>query len=312
VSGLAATVQDDATEAWIGTNILHLRPREDLYSDEALASLEDRASLYLRAGIPVHLRGPAGTGKSTLALQVATKLGRPVALLSGDGSMSPADLTGREAGTRSRQVVDRFIHNVHKRETETSAMWLDSALTEAMLHGYTLFYDEFTRSRPSTNNALLMALEERRLVVPGRKGGCYVEAHPEFRAIFTSNPSDYAGVETPQDALIDRMITLDVGGHSAETEAGIVTCNAPIDAEEALRIVNAVRAFWPEGGKHASIRASIVIAKVVASADLQVGPEDAGFVQLCIDALHSRWAEHGEGRTRQAFVRRLRAAFEKG
>ncbi len=55
-----------------------------------------------------------------------------------------------------------------------------------------------------------MALEERILVIPGRgHADRYQAAHPDFRAILTSNPEDYAGITEPQDALIDRLITFD-------------------------------------------------------------------------------------------------------
>src|SRR4029453_6759569 len=124
-----------------------------------------------------------------------------------------------EVGTKSKQVVDRYVHSVRKVETETSAVWSDEVLTQAFIEGYTLVYDEFTRSPPQANNPLLAAFEERILILPGAaRKERYVRAHPEFRAILTSNPGDYAGVAAPQDALIDRMITLDLDDLSRDTE----------------------------------------------------------------------------------------------
>ncbi len=64
------------------------------------------------------------------------------------------------------------------------------------------------RSRPEANNVLLAILEERLLEMPsGRVNEGYTCVHPNFRAIFTSNPEEYAGVHKTQDALLDRMIT---------------------------------------------------------------------------------------------------------
>ncbi|HYN79690.1 MAG TPA: hypothetical protein VES73_18060, partial [Lamprocystis sp. (in: g-proteobacteria)] len=60
-------VQPEASETFVCT------PRV-----EALAG---RASAYLEAGFPVHLAGPAGTGKTTLAFHAAAKRGRPVKLI---------------------------------------------------------------------------------------------------------------------------------------------------------------------------------------------------------------------------------------
>ena len=46
----------------------------------------------------------------------------------------------------------------------------------------------------------------------------YMKIHPDFVAIFTSNPEEYAGVHRSQDALRDRMITLDLDYFDRETE----------------------------------------------------------------------------------------------
>ena len=67
--------------------------------------------------------------------------------------------------------------------------WVDNRLTTACQFGLTLIYDEFTRSRPEANNVLLSILEERILVLPNARGReSYLKVHPDFRAIFTSNP----------------------------------------------------------------------------------------------------------------------------
>ncbi|NRA29205.1 MAG: gas vesicle protein GvpN [Parvularculaceae bacterium] len=266
--------------------------------------MQDRATVYLRAGIPVHLRGPSGTGKSTLALQIAARLGRPIAMLSGDHGVSSKDIIGKEGGTRTRRVVDKFIHNVQKQETETTTVWTDSVLTSAVVNGYTLFYDEFTRSPPEANNAFLMALEERRLLVPSRTGSeSYIPAHPEFRAIFTSNPEDYAGVQTPQDALIDRMITLEVAEQERETEIGIVCARTGISTENAGLIVDLIRTIRAQAShRSASLRSAIMIASVLVSEGIPPEANEPAFVQLCVDALFVKWAAEGQNRHRKDFV----------
>lgn len=90
---------------------LTLRPRSDFVETELVRDLTRRGLDFLTAGYPVHFRGPAGTGKTTLALHVAAQLGRPVILVTGDNELGSADLVGSQRGYHYRKVVDHFIHN---------------------------------------------------------------------------------------------------------------------------------------------------------------------------------------------------------
>ncbi|MGD0334750.1 MAG: gas vesicle protein GvpN, partial [Xanthobacteraceae bacterium] len=70
-----------------GTTI-SLRAGTNFVETAAVQDLRNRALGYLRAGFPVHFRGPAGSGKTTLAFHVAAQLGRPVVFLTGDDEMT--------------------------------------------------------------------------------------------------------------------------------------------------------------------------------------------------------------------------------
>src|SRR4030042_3108159 len=62
--------------------------------------LVERALAYLDAGYPINLSGPAGTGKTTLALHIASQLGPPVTLIHGDDEFGSSDLVGNAPGYR--------------------------------------------------------------------------------------------------------------------------------------------------------------------------------------------------------------------
>ena len=159
--------------------------------------LADRALIYAAAGLPVHFTGPAGTGKTTLALYVAGQLGRPVIIIHGDEELGTSDIVGGAYGFRRKKVVDNYIQSVLKTEEDVQSRWVDDRLTVACKHGFTLLYDEFTRSRPEANNVLLSVLEERTLDLPaGRGQDTLMKVHPRFTALFTSNPTEYALVST--------------------------------------------------------------------------------------------------------------------
>ena len=175
-----------------------------------------------------------------------------------------------------------------KTEESVAKTWVDHRLTNACRYGFTVIYDEFNRSRPEANNVLLAILEERLLDMPsGRVNEGYISVHPNFRAIFTSNPEEYAGVHKTQDALLDRMITITVGQYDRETEIEITTAKSGLGHSDSERIVDIVREFRGLGMHQLppTVRASIMIAKVAAQQKALVRSDDRVFRETCRDVL---------------------------
>ncbi|AFM27560.1 gas vesicle protein GvpN [Desulfomonile tiedjei] len=251
--------------------------------------LTARAMAYLEVGYSVHFSGVAGTGKTTLAFHAAAKLGRPVILVHGDHEFGSSDLIGRDAGYKKSRLVDNFIHSVVKTEEEMRSLWVDNRLTTACRDGYTLIYDEFTRSRPEANNVLLSILEEKILNLPSlrRTGEGYLEVHPSFRAIFTSNPEEYAGVHKTQDALMDRIITINVDHYDRETEIEITRAKSGVCKQDATVIVDIIRELRLLGvnNHRPTIRAAIAIARVLAHTGEHADQHNSVFQWLCKDVL---------------------------
>jgi nitric oxide reductase NorQ protein len=268
--------------------VLRLEPGKDFVVTPFIESVCRRCMTYLKAGYPVHLSGPAGTGKTTLAMHLAGLLGRPVMIIYGDEEFGSSDLLGNDKGIVSRRLVDNFVHSVVKTEENVTNVWVDQRLTTACKNGYSLVYDEFSRSRAEANNVLLSALEERLLVLPeGRYSESYINIHPEFRAIFTSNPDEYAGVYTPQSALLDRMITINLGYYDIETESAITSAKSGLSIENARKVVELVR-FLREDSKyniHPTIRASIMIADIANNLHAKIRADNQVFVETCIDVI---------------------------
>jgi gas vesicle protein GvpN len=251
----------------------------------------NRALRYLQSGYSVHLRGPAGTGKTTLALHLADLLARPLMLIFGDDEFKTSDLIGNQSGYTRKKVVDNYIHSVVKVEDELRQNWVDSRLTLACREGFTLVYDEFNRSRPEVNNVLLSALEEKLLVLPPSNNRSeYIRVSPHFRAIFTSNPEEYCGVHATQDALMDRLVTINMPEPDELTQQEILVQKTEVDRASALLIVRLVKEFRirTNNEKSSGLRSCLMLGKVCHDHEIVASPGNADFRDICFDVLLSR------------------------
>ena len=279
------------------TTVLDPRPLRNFRETNPVREVTDRALAYVDAGFPVHFRGSTGTGKTTLAMHIASKIGRPVVMIHGDEEFSTSDLVGGEHGYHRRKVVDNFVHSVLKTEDDMSKKWIDDRLTVACRYGFTLIYDEFTRSRPEANNVLLSILQEKMMDLPVSRGVAesYIKVHPDFTALFTSNPEEYAGVYRSQDALRDRMVTIDLDFFDRETEIAITESKSGVSINDAERIVDIVRELR-ESGKcefAPTVRGCIMIAKSISIKDIPACKDNPLFVQMCQDVLASETSRVG-------------------
>lgn len=270
--------------------VLQARPR-NFVSTPTLERTAFRALRYLKSGYSVHLKGPAGTGKTTLALHLADLLGRPIMLLFGDDEFKTSDLIGNQTGYTRKKVVDNYIHSVMKVEDELRQNWIDSRLTLACREGFTLVYDEFNRSRPEVNNVLLSALEEKLLVLPPNQNRSeYIRVSPHFRAIFTSNPEEYCGVHGTQDALQDRLITINMPEPDELAQQQILVQKIGLDPIAALQIVRIVRMFQTDAAPDmvSSLRPSLMIATICNDHGIIPLAENSDFRDVCSDILLTR------------------------
>ena len=261
---------------------------ENFVETDNVKGVEERLKLWLRAGYPAHVIGPTGCGKTTLAMKVAQDLGRPVVWINGDEQVTTTDLIGGYSQIETETLRDRYIHNVFKGKDILKADWVDNPLTLACKYGYTLVYNEFSRTKPVANNILLSVLEEGILELPTKYGEeRYIKVHPDFNLILTSNSIEYAGVHRAQDALLDRTVGIYMDVYDFETETEIVKAHTGIAASEAENIVNVIRNIrekLPDVEKPGT-RACIMIAEGVVASN---GYAKKNIDQLYLDILATK------------------------
>ena len=291
-------------------------PSDEFVVTDAIERVNKRCLAYLHAGYPVHLTGIAGTGKTSLAFHIASQLDQPAVLLHGDNEFGRSDLVGGEIGYRKSKVVDNFIRSVLKTSEQVTKVWEEKRLAKACREGYTLIYDEFTRSQAEANNVLLSILEERILNLPSRSGtgDDYIRVHPNFRAIFTSNTAEYAGTHDTQSALLDRLVTVELSHPNRETEVQIAQSRSAISAVTAEHLVDVVRAIRAEmdGPQGPSVRASIMLARVFAQNEADIDPQSDFFRDVCVDVLRpsrTARAQQDEAVVRQQVNDAIQAVF---
>ncbi|NQU87470.1 MAG: gas vesicle protein GvpN, partial [Mariniphaga sp.] len=123
----------------------------------------------------------------------------------------------------------------------------------------------------------------------------YMKVHPDFCAIFTSNPEEYAGVNRTQDALRDRMVTMDLDHFDYETELQITRAKSKLSLKDTEIIVKIVRGLRESGKTEfdPTIRGSIMIAKTLATLNTTPSKSKEVFRKICQDILTSETSRIG-------------------
>jgi len=142
--------------------------------------------------IPVMLEGEAGSGKTTMLMQIAKDLGLKFYSITGTQQTSVANLLG------FRSVTGTYI---------------GTQLREAYEHGGLFLLDEFDGMNPNTILAL-NSIENGFLAFPDK----VLEAHPNFIMCATVNPANqhaaFTGRSKQDAAAMDRFMDVNINRDS--------------------------------------------------------------------------------------------------
>jgi gas vesicle protein GvpN len=196
---------------------------EEIKSRYGVVGRDLELSMILNAvtsGKHVLLEGPVGVGKTKLALAIANYLNRPVYRVDGDERYTETKLTGwfdPPIVLSKGYVWDSFI---------------PGPLTQAMLNGGILFINELNRMPEGTQNVLLPAMDEGKIIIP-RLGE--IQAKPGFIVIATQNPEEFVGTSRISEALRDRFVWIGLSYQSFDEEVEIVKRETGVDNDSLVR-----------------------------------------------------------------------------
>jgi MoxR-like ATPase len=147
----------------------------------------DALRYAMASGMPSLLIGETGTGKTSLAIEVAESLGLEVIRLNMDGNVTADQFIGRGAADGARTFFEVGI------------------LPQAMKRGAVLILDEVNMS-PAEVLALVYSVAERKPSLTIKETGERFTAADGFCLVATMNPTaDYAGTRELSHALKSRF-----------------------------------------------------------------------------------------------------------
>jgi len=165
------------------------------------------ALIAVRGKKHVLIEGPVGVGKTVIAMALANYLRRGIYRVDGDERYT------------EQKMVGWFDPPVVMSKGYAREAFIEGPLMKAMQDGAFLFINELNRMPEGTQNVLLPAMDERRIVVP-RIGA--VDAKGGFTIIATQNPEEYIATSRLSEALKDRFVWVRLGYQPQGEEEAIV------------------------------------------------------------------------------------------
>jgi MoxR-like ATPase len=202
----------------------------------------------------VLIEGSVGVGKTVIAIALADYFNRNIFRVDGDERYT------------EQKMVGWFDPPVVMAKGYSKDAFIEGPLYKAMTEGAFLFINELNRMPEGTQNVLLPAMDERRIVVP-RIGT--VVAKEGFTIIATQNPEEYIGTSRLSEALKDRFVWIRLKYQSEGEEMQIVqkeTCSQDdLLVKAAVKIGRKTREH-PEIRRGASVRGAIDIVSIMCQA----------------------------------------------
>jgi len=216
---------------------------------------ELQQALYaINAKKNVLIDGTVGVGKTVIAVALASHFGRNIYRVDGDERYT------------EQKMVGWFDPPHVMAKGYSNEAFIEGPLIRAMREGAFLFINELNRMPEGTQNVLLPAMDERKVVIP-RIGT--VEAKEGFTIIATQNPEEYIGTSRLSEALKDRFVWIRLDYQSEDEEAAIVKKETRSNDEVLVKIAVKIGRKTRQDSeirRGASVRGAIDLVAVVQQA----------------------------------------------
>jgi nitric oxide reductase NorQ protein len=219
-----------------------------------------------KAGLPVLLKGPTGSGKTRLVEHMAALLGRPLFTVACHEDLSAADLIGR--------------YLLKGGETQ----WEEGPLAQAVREGGICYLDEIVEARADTTVVLHPLADHRRELHVARLGQV-LKAPPEFMLVISYNPGYQSVLKDLKESTRQRMVAIELGYPEPAIEQQVLIAETGVSAriaEDLVRLGGAVRKLNAPGlGEVASTRCLVSTARL-SVAGLGLGDAARSAISLAL------------------------------
>ena len=263
------------------------RRRAEFVQTKTVEAISKRALAYLKAGFSIHFRGPR-QGKTSLALHAAALLNRPTLMITGDEEWRPRRWSA-PVWLPYRKVVDRFIHTVTRWRKPPTGV---GRTTGSPRHA--------ARATPSSTTSLRARGRGRQRSPQRARGRCRCSPRRNrmsrtSRCIRISASFSPATRRNMPASTTPRMRSATASHHRCRAcrprAEDRRRCGAlRPSAGKVAPVVDLVREFRETGeyDQTPTLRASIVICRMMAQEKFRPSSDDPHFVEVCLDILGSK------------------------
>lgn len=241
-------------------------PKVSVEFDETKTGVEMLAKAMSSDDFGALLIGEPGTGKGHMTRYVCDEANLPFSRVNFGSRITKEKLVGgfvprangeglKDQLSRAREMADEndelsvgeALHTLNVRE---KFMWQDGMLTKAVRNGWVFLADELNAAPPETLMPLHGLLEDggsRSLELTEK--GEVIEPHDDFTFVGTMNPPHHEGTKELNDALMGRMIPIEIPYLPADAEVGLLhsqTSLAKADCRELVDLAGDLRSSYPK------------------------------------------------------------------